>query len=399
MAKIAKIVLILIGALVGLIVVAAIGLTLFFDPNDYRDDISTQVRNATGREFVIDGELSISVFPWLAIEVGHTTLGNAEGFGDEPMLSFDKASLSVEIMPLLLSQEISIGTMSLEGFVANLAVASNGKSNWDDLASTAESTAAEEPASGDVGKPLNIKNIRLENANLSYRDEQSGSSYTLTGLTVGTGKIASGESFDFDASFRFAAAPGELGGDLSIRGSMTLASSLQQLSITGLNVSGELRGLVAEPTVFNLDSRAIDVDMAGERLSLGETDLAVLGLSMAADVSPFSYSGDPVIRTTLSVADFSLKELMQTLDIEAPVTADPNALSTVSFSGAAVVSSDAMGLDEMRLVLDDTTMTGEMVVPLNESGCGIPPNPTSVSYSCETARDAFRIVPAALVEM
>ena len=103
MAKIAKIVLILIGALVGLIVVAAIGLTLFFDPNDYRDDISTQVRNATGREFVIDGELSISVFPWLAIEVGHTTLGNAEGFGDEPMLSFDKASLSVEIMPLLLS--------------------------------------------------------------------------------------------------------------------------------------------------------------------------------------------------------------------------------------------------------------------------------------------------------
>ena len=59
---------------------------------------------------------------------------------------------------------------------------------------------------------------------------------------------------------------------------------------------------------------------------------------------------------------------MQTLGIDAPVTADPNALSTVSFSGVAVVSSDAMALNEMRLVLDDTTMTGEMVVPLNQSG-------------------------------
>lgn len=368
MAKIAKLILILIGALAGLLVVGAVALTLFFDPNDYRDEFSTQVRQATGREFVIEGDVSISVFPWLAIEVGHTTLGNAEGFGDEPFLSFDNARLSVEFMPLVLRQEISVGMISLEGFVANLVVASDGSNNWDDLASAADDAPAQEATSDKPDATLDIANIRLDNANLSYRDNQSGSSYALSDLNIGTGRISAGEPFDFDASFRLSATPGDLGGDLSIRGSVTLAENMQQLSIVGLNVSGELTGIVAEPTTFNLDARAIILDLAGQRLTLGETDLAILGISMAANVEPFSFAGDPVITTTLRVAEFSLKELLQTLDIDAPVTADPNALTTISFSGQARIDSQKMTLSDMRLVLDDTTMTGELVVPLNESG-------------------------------
>ena len=89
---------------------------------------------------------------------------------------------------------------------------------------------------------------------------------------------------------------------------------------------------------------------------------------MAADVEPFSYAGDPRITSALRVADFSLKDLMQTLDIEAPATADPNAMTTVSFSGNAVVGSEALSLTDMTLVLDDTTMIGELAVPLDENG-------------------------------
>jgi len=368
MGKILKIVLTLFAGLVGLIVIAAIAVTLLFDPNDFRDEISTRVHDATGRDLRIEGDLSFSIFPWLALEIGQTTLGNAEGFGEEPFIRFDSAKLSIELLPLISRQELSIGTVSLDGFEANLSVARNGTTNWDDLVSTIDATADSEDSaqsgSGPAAQSLDIADVRLSNASIRYNDAQGGSGYSLTNLTVGTGRIVAGEPFPLDAEFNFAAQPAELGGNLSIRGSVTLAESLQQLSVAGLNISGELNGIVSLPTTLNLESRSIDVDLAAQSLSLGEIDLAILGLAMTADVKPFSFAGDPNITAALRVADFSLKALLQTLDIVPPVTADPNALTKLSFSGNARVGQNALSLKDMTLVLDDSTMTGELVVPL-----------------------------------
>ena len=91
------------AALVGIAVIASVALYLFFDPNDFRDEISTAVKESTGRELVIEGDLSLSIFPWIAVEIGKTRLGNAEGFGDQPFLSFDQARLSVRLIPLLVA--------------------------------------------------------------------------------------------------------------------------------------------------------------------------------------------------------------------------------------------------------------------------------------------------------
>ena len=368
MAKLVKILAIFVGAVVGLGVLAAIALVVFFDPNDFRQQISAQVEKSTGRELTIEGDLSISFFPWLAVEIGRTSLGNAEGFGDEPFLSFDSARLSVQVLPLLLRQEISVGTASLEGFAANLAVARNGTTNWDDLASgAADEPAAEEPAGG-TDFDLDIASVRLGDARVSYTDAQGGSSYTITGLTVTTGRVALGEPFAVDAGFEFEAAPGGLGGKLELATMLNLAEGMQQLSLDGLSISGSLRGLVDAPTEFQFESRGIVLDMAAERVALGELDLGVLGLSMSADVEPFSYAGTPQPVARLRIADFSLKDLMRTLAIEPPVTADPNAMTTVSFSGRAAVGEEALVLDDMTLRLDDTTMTGRLSVPLTDTG-------------------------------
>jgi AsmA protein len=122
-----------IAAVVALFAVAAIAVFLFFDPSDFRDDIAEAVKKSTGRDLVIDGDVSLQVFPWLAVEVGHAALGNAPGFGDEAFAEFDRAQLSVRLMPLLLRREVTVGTAVLDALRLNLAVDSNGRSNWDDL--------------------------------------------------------------------------------------------------------------------------------------------------------------------------------------------------------------------------------------------------------------------------
>ncbi len=56
---------------------------LFFDPNDYKDRIAAAVKQSTGRELLLPGKLSLSIFPWIAIETGEASLGNPPGFGNE----------------------------------------------------------------------------------------------------------------------------------------------------------------------------------------------------------------------------------------------------------------------------------------------------------------------------
>ena len=369
MAKLLKLILYVVAGIVGVVVIAAVALLVFFDPNDFRDTISTQVKNATGRDLTIEGDLSISLFPWLAVELGETRLGNAEGFGDEPFVSFDSARLSVRVMPLLTSQEIAVGTAALDGFEANLAVRGDGVANWDDLAQAgqaSDSSSTADSGGGDV--MLDIANVSLSDARINYTDAQSGSRYSVTDLNLATGRIAPGETFDIDGGFAFAAVPGELAGTLAIAGSVSLGESMQRVTTDGLSIDGSIAGLVSEPTEFRLESRSIALDAEREQVDLGEIDLSVLGLSMAAEVEPYGYSGSGDLSAALRVAEFSLKELMRTLDIEPPVTADENALQRLSFEANAVVGQTALTLTSMNLVMDDTTMTGELAVPLTESG-------------------------------
>ena len=360
--------LIIVAAIVGIVTFASVALYLFFDPNDYREEISAGVKEATGRDLTIEGDLSLSIFPWLAIEVGQTELGNAEGFSDQPFMRFADASLSVRMLPLILSQEATVGTASIEGLVVNLEVAADGSTNWDDLSSAEEIDPFDAPEIDAEPTKVDFGSIAVSDANVSYTDAQTGSAYTITNLAFNSDGIGAGEPFDLDAEFDFTTAPGDLGGHIAIRGTTTMTEGAAQVSIEGLNVAGELHGITTREAEFNFDSRAMTIDTAAERVSPGEIDFSVLGVSMSANVEPFSYAGSPQPKAELRVAEFSLKELMQALDIEPPATADASALSRVSFSANATVGEESIALDSMALELDDSTLIGSLSLPTTENG-------------------------------
>ena len=64
----------LLGLVVVLVILAAIVLPRFFDPNDFRGEIADAVREKTGRELVIEGDLKLTVIPWLGVSIGRTSL-------------------------------------------------------------------------------------------------------------------------------------------------------------------------------------------------------------------------------------------------------------------------------------------------------------------------------------
>lgn len=368
MGRVLKILLIVVAGVVGIFVIAAVALLLFFDPNDFRDDISARVSDATGREFRIDGELGLSIFPWLAVEVGRSTLGNAQGFGERPFATFEEARLSVRLIPLVFRQEVAVGTASLDSLVLNLEVAADGSNNWEDLAQAEETPATDADPSGATLESLDVAGVRVANATISYRDAQAGSSYTLRGLTFETGSISTGAPFDVEGEFDFEAEPGELAGRLAFGATTTLSPAFDLLTLENLNVTGQLAGIAEGTTGLEFGAGRIIVDMSAETVAMGEMDLGILGLRMTANVAPFSYAATPTPQATIQVQPFSLKDLMSALGVEPPVTADPSALSRVAFNAEAAVGETALALRAMQLTLDDTTLTGQLSYPLTENG-------------------------------
>ena len=53
----------LVGGIVVLFVAALLAVWLLVNPNDYKGRITTAVRQATGRELVLAGDIKLSVFP------------------------------------------------------------------------------------------------------------------------------------------------------------------------------------------------------------------------------------------------------------------------------------------------------------------------------------------------
>lgn len=319
-----KKVLFLFLGIVAVAVIAAVSFVLLFDANNFRDDISAKVKQSTGRDLVIEGDIDVSLFPWLAINVGKSTLGNAVGFGDEPFATFEEARLSVKVMPMLLERRVAIGTAALDSLQLNLEVARNGRSNWQDFidASEAEPEVVETERAADGGT-VDIASIAITNASVSYSDAQLGESYILTDFNLSSGSVELGAPVALSGNFNFELQPADLAGDFAIE------------------------------TVMMLDSDAGTV-------AFSDVEISTLGVDINAEVAPFSYVDDAVPTATIEVDAFSLKSLMQALNIEAPVTADPDALGKVIVDATASMRPEAIVLSSLALVIDDTRFDGEL---------------------------------------
>ena len=369
MGRIIKYFLYAVGALVALAIVGAISFALLFDPNDYREDISASVKEATGRDLVIEGDLQLELFPWLAVQVGKSSLGNADGFGDQPFASFDSARLSVRLLPLLMRREIVVGAAELEALNLNLEVNGQGVSNWQDLEDQGESGAsAEGEGEAAPSGTLDIAGIEIGNAMLTYTNEQLNERYQLSNLNVTTGSISSGDPIDIQGSFDFEAQPADVSGSVEIDTAIGFDSDAATISFDDLNIDASIVGIAEVPSTVSFAAPSIVLKTEEQIADVGNVEISLLDIHLKADVDAFSYANSPAPNASISIDAFSPRSLMQALNIEAPDTADPSALGKLIIDAKAAVSENSITLSELVMVLDETRFSGELVVPRDSAG-------------------------------
>ena len=343
--------------LVALLVVAAVLLLLFFDPNAHKARLQQLVLEKTGRQLELPGELKLKLFPWIAIDMGRASLANAAGFGAAPMVEFEHARLGVKLMPLL-QRRLEIGEVSLDTPTIRLAVDAAGHNNWSDLSGpkTAE-TPAGESSSGMTAASLG--KFRIVNGALQYIDRSAGTDLTLRALSLETGQLASGKPVDLQLAFTLLQGK-SLSVEVQLQSRTTLdpAANRYQLEAPRLDLQLKGAGLPAAGLPVQLRFEVIDADLAAQTLKLSAMQLQAAGAKLTGNLSGTHIIEAPHFAGQVELAETSTRELLHRLGVELPVTRDPAMFRRLGFSGTLSASSDALMLSGLRLRFDDSTVTG-----------------------------------------
>jgi AsmA protein len=175
----------------GIIAALAAGLIVFvlatFDAARLKAEAAKAVQEKTQRTLKIDGDLGLFFWPNVGVKVGKVSL--SEFRSEQEFAGIDGARVSVAVMPLL-SKKIVIEAIELEGAHATLVKHKDGKLNIDDLTSKEagkEAGAGKEAAGAPV--QIDVAAVKITNASLTWHDEMSGETSTLSGLDFVTGHI------------------------------------------------------------------------------------------------------------------------------------------------------------------------------------------------------------------
>ena len=372
MKSVFKFVAVALVAVVVLLTVAAIALPLLFDPNDYRDDLVQRVEEATGRDLQIQGDIAMSVFPWLGLELGPMQLGNAPGFEGDNFASTERISVRIKLVPLL-SRRLEADTIIVEGLQLNLARDAKGLTNWADLAgdlggrksTTGGGEAVDEEGSVVSLAALTVGGVSVEDGKVTWRDAQSDLALVLSDVGLKTGRVEQGRPVNVQFGMNVTAESLDIAGRVGVETTLTLDLAGAKLSLSPVTLKASLAGAAVPGAKADVTVGAVGIqyDAKAHSAAFNGLEARLHNLALSADLKATGLNAAPLVTGNLQAVEFSLRELLGALAIEVPPTADPKVLEKVAFGAKVRAGPGSLTLSDLQAVLDDSTLRGKFAVP------------------------------------
>jgi len=302
------------------LVAAGLGvLYALFDGEKIKGELTRVVMEQKQRKLDIAGPLELSVWPDVGIRLGRLTL--SEPGGKTEFLALDSARVAVAVMPLL-SKQVKVQRIEVDGLKATLVKHKDGTLNIADLtvgAGDKEGSARTAPkaGAGDTAAPvqIDIAGIRIANAQLTWRDEKTKETTTLSNLDFGSGRVqADGGRQTLAVEALSLAAKGKTGAD-----SFELKLDVPRLNISPDKSSGEMlnltanlagsgRSLVAKLVLSGVEGNA-------KALKIGKL---VLDLDAKAGESVLKARIDSPMAADIAAQTVALEKLAGSIDLANP---------------------------------------------------------------------------------
>lgn len=349
-----KIVAGLVGGIIVLLVAALLAVWVFVNPNDYKGKIAAAVKESTGRQLNLSGDIKLSVFPWVALELGPASLGNPPGFSAEPFLAFSHAAVRVRLLPLL-SKRLDIDRVQLDGLDLRLRKNAQGMGNWENFGK--EQAAPATPEGGTGASLSRLAGIAVTHGRVSYQGMVieniqletgafGGRGVTPVSLKFDANRGVPGESLSFDAKFSLDADP-----------------AAKQFKLAAVSLSGLLgRAHDGGPEHWEMTAPAIAADLGAQTLAVPQFAMSYSSAHVTGKLQATKIIDDPSMTGSVALAPLVLREFASRLGIPLPKTGDPRALSQFSAAGDFSYAASGMRFENMQIQLDDSHLKGSVAL-------------------------------------
>ena len=355
--------LILGTGLIVVLAVAALVITLIYiKTNDYKDSITNKLKEETGRDFRIEGDINLSYYPWLGLDVAGLSVANAKGFGDKPFLKTKTVNARVKLLPLL-RKEVEMDTFVLHGATINLAKNEQGVTNWDDLVKKEESTEKSKQPSPLAA--LVLGGIDIKDANVVWDDKQQSIQYKVSNANISTGELKFGEPINLSADLNLSASKPALSADVQFKGIVAYEDDGDVLLLKPMMLEAKVKGkkIPGGEALVKLSSE-ISVDLDKEVAELNALDLNAFDTQLQGKLNASAIlSGKPEVAGELAIKGKDLSQLLKIFEIE-PLASQIAKMADKSFDINSVFNADTsrndVDLSKLDIALLGNTINAEV---------------------------------------
>ena len=341
--RLLKYALLAVAAVVALLIVAVAVLVATFDPNDYRPQIVKLVKERTGRDIVI-GDIGLKIFPKVGASLGKVSLAERDASGE--FAGVDAAEVYVALLPLL-SREVVVDQVRIQGVRAKLLKRADGSTNFDDLLRPSP-PPLEESGPPQAGKPIrfDVQGIQVSDAQVSWTDATNGNDVTVNLSELRTGRIVEGEPVSIYLAAAVQGAQPKLDVRTKLDSTVDFDLPAQRVRFTGMDATLEGNAL---------DFTDIAVSVKGDVESMGDPQrVAVSGLHLLGKARRGGDAYD------VDVTAPAIEASQQALQVEQLKVSASGTIAGMQLKSSTVqVPALRLNLSESRVLVDGLTLAAQ----------------------------------------
>ena len=304
------------AAIFGPLAVAAVAAPYLVDVESYKPSLIQAVKEATGRELVIDGPMKLSVFPVPRISAQQVHFANAAGATGAQMVDVRWIGASPSWLALLQGR-VEVGTVTLYQPTIVLETDANGVPNWQFKPGAGAAQPQGAPADG---FHLAVGELRIVQGTISYTNPQ-------TGQTLKAEQVAA------------TASVGSLNGPFSISGSAT---------VNGVPLSLDFN--LSEPKAAGHDTAFSLTVLSGK-------------LDFKGTVSEVSANAE--VKGHLAVSTGALTDFIAAVvraSGQAPPKFDSSVVGNFTFDGDIEYTPTRLAVTDFKMSMGGETATGTLAL-------------------------------------
>jgi len=381
-----------------LIFLAFVSAVSLIDFNQYKPQIEEEVSNYTHRDFKIEGEVNISILPFM-FHVGDMALKNPEGFEQTDLMTMKSAQIELSLSALFLEKKLQINGLELIEPTVHF-VHKKDQNNWTDIPLLMAALPSEKlaklthanlnPNEGSgffthvvsevnsgppvAAKPVDkqawsLQSLVIKNAHIQYSNIEDGYSVSLKEANLLTFDVKPNLPFQVNTDFVYEHSQSPRTFDFELNGFLHLAKNYSQLHLANWNGIFRLqlpkeRGL---PDIrLTTSGKNFMVDFKHQHIFVNEANLQ--GLDANVDLGfEGDFGANPMFDGVFEAKDINIKKWIENLGLPAPKMANEKAFTNAEGKFNWRWDGKVLELEKLEVQVDESKFKGRVLLPIAQN--------------------------------